>query len=184
MQQKYDWVLGLPSSYNIELHITMALPLPQSCIGHRIMLIFLVLFMNIILIKMYPYRVSIGLISCSSPPTAVTYCQASPNFMAFLKTNFTVLKEKGHLFTNWHFLLMSSSPPSDIKSVINTFFVIPIVVPACSTVKFITGTETPIWCRPRQSPAIHLDGKPPQGQRLEDEGQKPNIQSHPGIMSI
>ena len=42
-------------------------------------------YMKVILIKMHPYRVSIRLITCTSPLTAITFCQVSPNPMAVPK---------------------------------------------------------------------------------------------------
>ena len=41
--------------------------------------------MRITLIKMHPYRVSIWLITCTSPLTASTFCQVSPNPVAVPK---------------------------------------------------------------------------------------------------
>ena len=66
--------------------VTMATTTWSSCIGHVIMSTCHVMFMRVILIKMHPYRASIQLITCTSPLTAITFCQVSPNPMAVPKT--------------------------------------------------------------------------------------------------
>ena len=44
-----------------------------------------IMFMRVILIKIHPYRVSIRLITCTSPLTAITLCQVSLNSLAVQK---------------------------------------------------------------------------------------------------
>ena len=50
---------------------------------------------TVILIKVHPYPVSIGLITCISPLTAITFCQVSLNHAhGSPQNNITELKEK------------------------------------------------------------------------------------------
>ena len=66
----------------------------SSSIGHIIMSTCHVMFTRVILIKMYPYRVSIRLITCTSPLTAITFCQVSLNPMAVPKPILLHLKRR------------------------------------------------------------------------------------------
>ena len=63
----------------------MAITTWSLFIDHIVMLLCHVMFTKVILIKMHLYRVSIGLISTTSPLTSIMICQVSPNPMGVLK---------------------------------------------------------------------------------------------------
>ena len=87
MLLEYDWELGLPASCSIEQKSkkTMAITTWSLFIDHIVMLLCHVMFTKVILIKMHPYQVTIGLISSTSPLTSIMICQVSPNPMGVLK---------------------------------------------------------------------------------------------------